>query len=342
MQRTSYSLLFFLAPFVFAAAVCLPSTLRSAEWDGLSPTVLGRSVGQSSENLPPLRLNDPSPQEKSAHPLLMALSSENKAVYRPESWSWQLFPNELMFPAFLAGVHETRLSSIWNWDRDQNRMWDSTLGGRVPFLRYGNKTPLQPRGWQLDIEGAVHLRLDPEHTTDMDANDFRFGFPISYGTDTQQIRFGYYHVSSHLGDERMMRLNEMGVPHSRINYYREALIFGYAYKPCPDIRLYFEADFAVKAGECTKRWHFQFGTEYSPRIRPGDSHGSPFAAINVRLMEERHFDGNLTAQLGWQWRGNRNQLFRFGAQYFAGISEQYEHINGPREHKVGIGFWYDF
>jgi hypothetical protein len=59
-------------------------------------------------------------------------------------------------------------------------------------------------------------------------------------------------------------------------------------------------------------------------------------------MQEHNFDGNITVQTGWQWRGTHNQLFRIGVQYHGGVSDQYEFIAYRREHKVGIGVWYDF
>jgi hypothetical protein len=161
-----------------------------------------------------------------------------------------------------------------------------------------------------------------------------------------------------MGDERIIRnhpngdraisqgtSSELGTrldSNYRINYYREALLFSYAFRPTPNTRLYAEVDFAVMAGDETKPWHFQFGAEYSPVYPARGGWGTPFAAINTRLMQEHDFDGNFTVQAGWQWRGSRNQLFRIGMQYFGGVSEQYEFIAGHREHKVGLGVWYDF
>jgi hypothetical protein len=59
-------------------------------------------------------------------------------------------------------------------------------------------------------------------------------------------------------------------------------------------------------------------------------------------MQEHNFDGNVTLQAGWQWRGTRNQLLRLGVQYHAGISEHYSFIHHRRENKIGFGVWYDF
>jgi hypothetical protein len=278
-----------------------------------------------------------------------------------ENWTWQLYPDGFIYPTYLAAVQH-RLGGVWNYDKDLDWMWDITLGGRAPLYRYGTKSSLFPEGWQLDLEGSVHLRLHLIEAMDMEANDFRFGLPLSYGTKIWQVRTGYYHVSCHMGDRRMMRYyaidpvrGDPAVPpgpypglgtrtgsNYRLSYYREAWLLSYAIRPPPNTRLYAEVDYAFMRGEPTSPWHFQFGAEYSPLYPARGGWGTPFAAVNARLMQEHNFDGNITVQTGWQWRGSHNQLFRVGVQYFAGISEQYEFLLGPREHKIGIGAWYDF
>ena len=313
-------------------------------WSGLS----------FADDFPPIRL---SPEQSGVCDPDMI---RNVSV-QTENWSWQLFPDGFMYPTYLAAV-QNRLGGVWNYDDDFGWMWDITLGGRAPILRYGNKSGLFPEGWQLDMEGSVHLRLHLDESMDMEANDFRFGLPISYGTKIWQFRTGYYHVSSHIGDERILRYHQQygnnggdpAIPNSgydlgtrqgsdyRINYYREALLFSYAVRPTPNTRLYAEADYAVMLGERTKPWHFQFGAEYSPVYPARGGWGTPFAAVNTRLMQEHNFDGNVTVQMGWQWRGSHNQLFRIGVQYHGGVSDQYEFIVYRREHKVGLGIWYDF
>ena len=306
-----------------------------------------------ADDLPPIRLSP-----VSSAPCEHVPVSQNviPIEYQTEHWTWQIFPNGFIYPNYLAAV-QNRLGGVWNYDPDINWNWDITLGGRAPLMRYGNKSALFPEGWQLDLEGSVHLRLALKMGMDMEANDFRAGFPLSYGTKIWQVRTGYYHVSTHLGDERVLRYLPDGDPYyrdkdvykgkahearHRLNYYREAWLFSYAYRPTANTRLYAEADYAFMQGELTKPWHFQFGAEYSPRYPARGEWGTPFAAINARLMQEHNFDGNLTVQTGWQWRGSHNQLFRIGVQYFTGVSEQYSFLIHPREHKVGIGIWYDF
>ena len=314
----------------------------------VSAMLVGSGILLSSD-LPPVRL---SPESSSfvCEPSMI----QNVSIHT-ENWTCQMFPDGFIYPAYLAAV-QNRLGGVWNHDPDLNWIWDITLGGRAPLLRYGNNSALFPEGWQLDLEGSVQLRLGLNNGMDMEANDFRFGLPLSYGTKIWQARTGYYHVSTHVGDERMLRYYAATeAPYNfpvtgqysrdtghRLNYYREAWLFSYALRPTPNTRLYAEADYAFMQGNLTKPWHFQFGAEYSPGYPARRGWGTPFAAVNVRLMQEHDFDGNLTLQTGWQWRGSHNQLFRMGVQYFTGVSEQYSFLMHPREHKVGIGVWYDF
>jgi len=326
-------------------------------WSGIS----------RADSFPPIRLCPASsPAVSAALYEAVPVRNNNLAVqtvqtFHTENWTWQLFPDGFIYPTYLAAT-QNRLTCVTNYDPDIKWNWDITLGGRAPLFRYGNRSALFPEGWQVDIEGSVHLRLALMQQMDMEANDFRVGLPFSYGTKVWQVRTGYYHVSSHVGDERVLRyINEggwdewegdpeykgkptyrAGEDHHRLNYYREAWLLSCAYRPTPSTRLYAEVDYAFMLGELTKPWHFQFGAEYSPVYPARGGWGTPFAAVNVRLMQEFNFDGNFTLQTGWQWRGSRNELFRIGLQYFNGTSEQYSFITHPRERKIGIGVWYDF
>jgi hypothetical protein len=307
-----------------------------------------------ANDLPPIRLGTELPS------VLCEPGTIRHVSIQTENWTWQMFPDGFLYPSYLAAV-QNRLGCVWNHDKYHGWIWDITLGGRAPLLRYGNNSKLYPEGWQFDMEGSVHLRLHMENSMDMEANDFRFGFPLSYGTKIWQVRTGYYHVSTHMGDERMIRYyakdpvkGDPAIPNDnygmgnrnesnyRVNYYREAWLLSYAFRPTPNTRLYAEADYAFMEGLLTKPWHFQFGAEYSPVYPARGGWGTPFAAVNVRLMQEHNFDGNITVQSGWQWRGSHNQLFRIGVQYHGGVSDQYSFIAYKREHKVGIGVWYDF
>jgi len=249
---------------------------------------------------------------------------------------WQVLPDGLIFPSYLAGPKEPRFGGVWNHDRNLGWIWDATAGGRFPLLRYGTKDRILPEGIQIDLEGAAMVRIDYERDLDLLASDFRVGAPITFGNKRTQYKLGYYHVSSHLGDEYMLRKER-----DRINYFRDALVFGVSYRIQRDVRIYGEAAWAFFTGEETRPWEFQFGAEYSQLYPANRQHGSPFFAVNGHLLQELNFGGNLNVQLGWQWRGPSNHLFRVGLQYFCGASDQFE-FQDLYESKIGFGIWADF
>ncbi|MEN6404944.1 MAG: DUF1207 domain-containing protein [Thermoguttaceae bacterium] len=253
-----------------------------------------------------------------------------------EPWTWQLLPDGLMYPSYLAGNKEPRLGSQWVHLRNRGWQWDPTLGGRVGLLRFGTMDSILPQGWQWDIEGTALIRMNMEHDNDVDHVDYRAGAPLTTRQGPWEFKFGYYHLSSHLGDEYMARNDTL----ARINYVRETLAFGAAVRPTENTRLYSEVGWAFYVDGGAQPWEIQFGMEFSS-TKPSGRRGDPFFAVNCHLHEETDFSGNLTVQTGWQWRGRSGHLFRIGMQYFNGMSELAQFYN-TFEEQIGLGVWYDF
>jgi hypothetical protein len=256
------------------------------------------------------------------------------AVNEPEEW--QLLPNGLLFKSFMASNREPRLASQIIHERNLGWLWDATVGGRAGLVRYGTENPVWPQGWQLDVEGAAFPRLDFEHDRDLNSVDFRGGVLSTTRNGPFESKFGYYHLSSHLGDEYMVRNQTFG----RINYVRDCLVAGLAVYVNPSLRLYSEAGWAFNMDGGAKPWEFQFGVEWCS-TEPTGACGAPFLAVNTHLRQENNFGGNFTLQTGWQWRGQTGRIVRTGMQYFNGMSDQYQFYNHFEE-QIGFGLWYDF
>jgi len=279
----------------------------------------------------------PVPAESRVEPLPEVVDWEQvDSGNHADRWNWQMLPSGLIYHSYLAGMKEPRHAVQWVYERNLGWRQEVTLGGRVGLLRYGNRDQFRPEGWQTDFEGAAMPRIDLEESLDLKAVDFRCGLPITYGHGPYQTKLGYYHVSSHLGDEMMIKHPQ--VP--RINYTRDALIWGHSYYATQRLRLYGEAACALNAAGGAEPWEFQFGCEYRPdrqtALRP-----TPFFAINGHLHQELDFSGNLTVETGWAWCGPDGHLFRMGMIYFTGKSEQYQFFR-RFEDKLGLGIWYDY
>ena len=218
---------------------------------------------------------------------------------RPSPWTWQLLPSGLIYPTYLASTKEPRLASQW-FMTGAGWTWDTELGARVGILRYGTNDGDRPEGFQLDMEGAAFPRLSLEHGEDVVSTDYRVGFPFTYGWDEYQVKFGYIHICSHLGDEYMLA-NPDAV---RINYVRNGFLLGGSYYYTRDLRVYAESSWAFEYDGGAKPWEFQFGIEYSPAGRTG-LHPKPFIAVNGDIRQEVDYGGNICVETGLQWRGAR-------------------------------------
>lgn len=241
-----------------------------------------------------------------------------------------------MYTSYLAGVKEPRIAWQWVGERTQGELWDVALGGRVGILRWGTSDPLHPEGCQVDIEGAAFPRLDAAGEMDLVSCDYRFGIPVTHARGPHHFKTGYYHISSHLGDEWLLRYPGT----RRINYVRDSLVLAYSYYWTEALRFYAETAYAFKPGEGTEPWEFQFGVDYSP-AQPTGARPVPFMAINGHLRQEVDFGGNVTVESGWQWRGVTGHLLRMGMLCYVGMSDQFEFYD-QYESKVGFGIWYDF
>jgi hypothetical protein len=251
---------------------------------------------------------------------------------------WQVLPEGLMYHSYLAGEKEPRIGlSVLN-DRDRGWLWESALGGRVGILRHGTRGGIDPEGWQIDLEGAALARVAPnDPSAPLHATDYRAGVQWTRRTGRTAYKAGYYHISSHVGDEYL----QLNPGFNRINYVRDSLVFGVTRDLTPDTQLYGEIGYAIGADGGAEPLEFQFGAQYNP-IDDTGLRGAPFAAVNVHLREEVNFGGGINVMAGWRWRGAESgRLLRIGLQYYNGKSIQYQFLHEDQQ-LFGYGVWFDF
>ena len=267
-------------------------------------------------------------------------------LWAPQPWFWQMLPNNLIYTSYLAGPKEPRIGSVmyqatnpdvFNPSRQEGTLWDTTLGGRASILRFGSDPVVHPQGFEVQIEGAAFVRLDPNDDRDFRSGDYRFGVPLVYGVGRWQTKLAYYHNSAHLGDESMIKYPWF----PRVNYVRDCIVWGNSWYPLDWLRLYGEVGWAFYNSGGSEPWEFQAGTELI-QARPTGALGAPFLAVNGMSRQELDWGGNICVQAGWAWRGRRSEkLFRLGFEYLYGSDPQYEFVF-YEQNRYGFGVWYDF
>jgi len=249
----------------------------------------------------------------------------------------QFAPTSLLYKSYLAGEKESRIAANWLVDKDRGLIFETALGGRVGLVRYGNSDPLNPEGWQLDLEGAALPRVDPKLESDpLEAVDFRVGFLSTWRSGPTAVKAGYYHLSSHAGDEFLIN----NPTFHRINYVRDSAIIGISQDLTPDVTAYGEFAYAFGAEAGAEPIELQYGLQYTPKVTGWP--GSPFVAVNGHTREDFGWITSINMQAGWLFRSrSTNRTFRLGMQYYDGPSMQWEFVN-RHESLFGGGIWFDY
>jgi hypothetical protein len=243
----------------------------------------------------------------------------------------------LLWQPPLAGLRQPRMyvipNNVENYSTRQTI--DTAIGATVGLFRF---RPSWTPGTEFEIDffGVHFSRWSERHLAV--AGDYRYGFPVTFQSGPWQGKIGYEHTSTHLGDDFIKASGQF-----KVQYVRDEVVFGLAYRWANEIRLYGEFGYAVYLGSPFREGpeRFAWGIEWS-RQQPTGWSGQPFAAFDMDLRPEQGYKANLSAQLGWQWIPvNQRASGRIALQYYDGYSP-YGQFLLNREHWFGVGLFIDF
>ncbi|MBX3442054.1 MAG: DUF1207 domain-containing protein [Planctomyces sp.] len=264
------------------------------------------------------------------------LSQYQHSLQCDDDFTLQFAPTGLLYKSYLAGEKEPRFQSVWLVEKDRGMVWETALGGRVGIIRYGSSDPVFPEGWQLDMEGAALARVDLEEESDLEAADFRFGILSTWRMGPTAVKAGYYHLSSHIGDEYLIK----NPGFQRLNYVRDSAIIGISHDLTDAVTVYGEFGYAFNGEDGAKPIELQYGIQYNPPDFGWP--GGPFAGINGHTREDFGWITSVNVVGGWQWRSRKsNRSLRLGMQYYDGPAMQWE-FAGQHESLLGGGIWFDY
>ena len=249
----------------------------------------------------------------------------------------EVLPSGLLYRSYIAGEKEPRFQSIWLNETGRGRVWETQMGGRVGILRKGIVDGPYTKAWQLDMEGGAQTRVDPQRKSDLEAVDFRFGILSTWRFGSNAFKAGYYHLSTHIGDEYLIR----NPGFIRVNYVRDSAIIGWTHDLNIDSQVYGEVAYAAGAEGGAKPLELQYGYQYTP-MRANGLKGAPYFGINGHTRQDFNWITSINTVAGWQWQGaETNHRFRIGLQYYTGPALQWEFV-GRNETLCGGGLWFDY
>ena len=225
-----------------------------------------------------------------------------------------LFPSGDIYPAYVADPH-----------RPSNVFAESfTIGGGIPASRSPQTRlggggrfgicRIEPaltggRSWQLSFEGGLDAVFDSQNRLDVIGWDGNYGLTVTTTSDSPlSLKFAVFHVSAHLGDEYQERTGRV-----RLNYTREELSVGAAWRWSPRWRAYGETGVAYKMGDpVLEPWRAQWGIEHASSHRIWGQRFGWFVAADFSTMQERDWRLDVTVDVGivtWSEGGGTPRIF---------------------------------
>ncbi len=326
-------------------AILFLATCHSTFAVGLAREVAVETRFDDVAAYPPLRLiDDRAELLPIEHENFDQFSEDNAAIFDDEPeyrfgeyFEFQVLPKGLLYHSYLAGEKEPRFNAVWLNETGRGLVWETQLGGRVGLMKFTNFNEDYPRAWQLDLEGGAQARVDPQQESDLEAVDYRFGLLSTWRFGRNAYKAGYYHLSSHIGDEYLLA----NPGFTRLNYVRDSAIFGVTHYLTDDMQIYGEIAYAFGHEDGAEPLELQYGYQYTP-LRAYGLKGAPYFGINGHTREDFNWITSVNTVAGWQWRGEEsNHLFRVGLQYYTGPALQWQ-FAGRNETLCGAGMWFDY
>lgn len=253
-------------------------------------------------------------------------------------WEVEIFPDRSIYAPYLADPRQSKTGTklqfpVRHADESHIKI-ENTLGTYKPLAHWGDPSKPDEEG-ELYLEAAAFSRFDTEEVWDMDAVDYRFGFPFAYRYREMTAKLHIYHVTSHLGDEYISRTGA-----KRSSYHLEEAALGISWQVDHWFRVYGEIGIGVYVGEDTGSGRAQVGAEW---VGPAWKHRlSPFAAVDLQTRNEIDWDVNGTFMAGLTARSKSGAGgYRFALEYYRGHDQQTQ-FKENREHYLALGIQAEF
>jgi hypothetical protein len=212
-----------------------------------------------------------------------------------------------------------------------------SFGGVFPLLE--DDAPWGGR-WQIGVLGSVFALFDRASVSqDLINNDYFVGVPINWRKGRWSAQARYYHQSSHLGDEFLLR----GTGTPRINLSFEVADLRLSYDIDEEFRVYGGGGRVLRSEPHLHPWLAQLGGEYTADWTFLRDTLRPVAGLDLQAREFQDWTPDLSLRAGVQLdnrlvAGRKVQLL---LEYYNGKSPNGQFFQEDIEYlAVGAHFYF--
>jgi Protein of unknown function (DUF1207) len=237
--------------------------------------------------------------------LVIPVAGSAQAKAREGGRGW--FPREAPFERLIAAPREVQFRGAFVLaDRNvapgfEGRNIEAivAIGQNVGVYRFDDNE---------GIDGAITLHMEfgifsrffmEEPTRDLINADFRIGLPLQFRRGPWQLRVGYRHLSSHIGDDYLNRF-----PESVLQTSKDGFVGDVAYRLNEAVRVYGGADYNFHTNAFMSRASLRGGFEFDAIPAGEEDSVWPFLAADAEYFSYSDDVAiNVTGGIGFRVRG---------------------------------------
>jgi len=254
-------------------------------------------------------------------PGLLGIPTSGSAQVGESRGSRGWFPTEAPFERLIASPREVQFRGAFVFaDREEVRGFEGrnleaivAIGQTVGIFRFDENDGMDG-AITLHMEFGIFTRFFMEESTrDLIHADFRVGLPIQYRVGPWQLRVGYRHLSSHIGDDY---LNRFPGPVEQTS--KDGFVGDLAYRVNDAVRVYGGADLNFHTNLFMSRGSLRGGVEFEDIVEGEEDAYWPFLAADAEYFSLSEDVGvNVTGGIGFRVRG---RLMKAEARGHFGVS----------------------
>lgn len=254
---------------------------------------------------------------------------DSTLIFLPET---RLFPSVFLDPLEC----QTNGGSYFLFRKENDPGLYSTvnMGFTKPLmLKHGESV-----SWEMNFGAATFTQFDlirranGTYLAGLLNNDYKISSDLSIKKNNNLLRIRVFHVSSHLGDDYMIRHNDSAPNDKSVNYEQIDVTW---------LRENGSDYWYAGAGEIYTRYAFRqrFSLHVGGLMNFGKPKKvKPFTSANVKLFAENNFSPDIRSAFGLAFNRRSESLFRIWFEYYSG-NLPYSTLEYGRVNWFGLAIW---
>lgn len=248
------------------------------------------------------------------------------------------FPQTRLFPSVFLDPLECQTNGgsyfLFRKENDLSLYSTVNLGFTKPLIvKHGESV-----SWEINFGAATFTQFDLIREADgtylagLLNNDYKISADLGIKKNHNLFRFRVFHISSHLGDDYMLRHNDSVTNDKSVNYEQVDLTWlrqkgsDYLYAGVGEIytRYAFRQRFSLHGGGL-----LNFGKPNKVNL---------FTSVNIKLFAENNFKPDIRSAIGVVFNRKSEPLFRIWMEYYSGRLP-YSTLEYGRVNWLGLAIW---